>query len=102
MAKYRRRPWQKGKSAWPYMRASELYTVIASAAARERNKSVHARTRHRRCRLEALAMYRRRFGDSPSLKRHDGVRLAPLENLWLPHGYARWKAPAKRKRQSAV
>ena len=83
------------------MRASELYTVIASAAARERNKSVHARTRHRRRRLEALAMYRRRFGDSPSLKRLDGVRLPPLEGLWLPNGYAWWKARAK-KGTSAV
>ena len=36
-------------------------------------------------------MYRKRFGEAEFLKMYSCAKLAPLENLWLPGGFAYWK-----------
>lgn len=75
----------------------ELQTAIRSVAARERNKPRPARIRYRRERLEAVAVYRERFGEAAFLTKLSGHKLPPLENLWLPGGYAHWKKRLREK-----
>src|SRR5262245_19722591 len=89
---FRRRPWQRSKAAWRFLNAADLPAVLVSAGARERSKSVYARTLHRRTRLEAASMYRRRFGEAAFLEKYGGPRMLPPRRMWLPGGYAWWKA----------
>jgi hypothetical protein len=79
------------KSRWRFLAKTELKTVILSIAVQERNKPIQTRVRHRRARLEAVALYRERFGDEKFLKNYSGQKLPLPQNLWLPRGYAYWK-----------
>jgi len=85
------------KSRWALLSEMELQTAIRSAAAKERNKPRSARVRYRRERLEAVATYRKRFGEAAFLTKFSGNKLPPLENLWLPGGYAHWKKRIREK-----
>jgi len=57
---------------------------------RERAKEPATRFRHRRARMEAVAFYRRQFGDAEFLERYSGRRMA----LWGTP-YPGWKPKAK-------
>jgi hypothetical protein len=69
-----------------------MRVVITGAAARERSRPPHTRSRHRKRRLEAVAFYRRRFGDADFIARFDVPKMPEYPRLWLPGGYAWWKA----------
>ncbi|HEX9392272.1 MAG TPA: hypothetical protein VF928_13245 [Usitatibacteraceae bacterium] len=83
--------WKKSKHAWLNFSADQLRMIIVSAGARERSKPRHTICRHRRRRFQAIAVYRRRFGEAPFLEKYDGCQMPAVENLWLPRGYAWWK-----------
>ena len=76
------------KSRWPYLTEMQLRVVIRTAAARERNKPRRTRMRHRRTRLDAVAFYREKFGDSGFLKQYTNRKILELKSYWLPGGYA--------------
>jgi len=88
---YRLWQWKHRKSRWPVLTAAELRTVITAAGARERVKPPHTRVRHRRTRLEAVALYRRRFGEADFLSKFGVSKMPPIRRMWLPGGYAWWK-----------
>jgi len=73
------------------MTADELRGVITTAGARERVKPRHTRVRHRKARLEAVGLYRGRFGEAEFLKQYGVPRMPPITRLWLPGGYAWYK-----------
>jgi hypothetical protein len=83
--------WKHMRSRWPLLSKAELRVVIRSTAARERNKARHTRVRHRSTRLAAVEFYRERFGEDPFLAPYSAAKLPPLDNMWLPGGYAWWK-----------
>jgi hypothetical protein len=68
-----------------------MRTIIISASARERVKPLPTRARHRKMRLEAVAHYRRRFGDAEFLASYSAPKMPPVKRMWLPGGYAWWK-----------
>ena len=69
-----------------------MRTVILSAAARERNKARHTRFIHRQTRLAAVSHYRARFGESEFLLPFSSRTLPVFQQMWLPGGYAHFKA----------
>jgi len=73
------------------MSEPELRRVIKTAAARERNWARASQWRHRKTRLDAVAVYITRFGEADFLTQFRERKLPPLENMWLPGGYAWWK-----------
>jgi hypothetical protein len=94
--------WKHRRSRWPLLSKAQLRVVIRSAAARERNKPLPTRVRHRGTRLAAVEFYRKRFGEEPFLAQFSGAKLPPLENMWLPGGYAWWKHRVHRKASTTV
>ena len=83
--------WKRRKSRWLALSADDLRAVIQVSGVRERNQPPHKRARYRKRRLEAVALYRRRFGDAAFLKELGGARLSAMPNLWLAGGFAWWK-----------
>jgi len=74
------------------MSEQELRVVIKSCAARERSKSLALRSLHKRTRLAAIEVYLSRFGRTEFVAQLCERKLPPLPNMWLPRGYARFKA----------
>lgn len=46
---------------------------------------------HRSTRLAAVALYRRKFGESEFLQQFSARKLPQFKRMWLPGGYAYWK-----------